>query len=82
MSRTSVPRVYLGKPYDREFWWSTAKRILNERYRGKFDHQFTRRQNLPDAAQLHKPSVYMVGTGTDGNVVLKQVLKYTEVSNG
>lgn len=78
MTRTSVPRVYLGNPYNREFWWNTALRILNERHRGQFDSRFTRRQNLPDAAGIHKsqPSAYMVGGVGVSHVALRQCLNY------
>jgi len=59
--RKNTRRVYLGSPYNREFWWNTALRILNENHRGKFDCLFSRKQQLPDAATLHKPnSTYLV----------------------
>lgn len=82
MSKHSVPRVYLGKPYNREFWWNTARRILNEHHRGEFDVQFTRNQRPPDAAGLHHPkSSYLVGGVGVENVQLYQVPKYTELSH-
>lgn len=75
MTSKKMARVYLGKPYNREFWWNTAARILNEHHRGKFDGRFTRNQNLPDAANLHKNAVYMVGgTGVE-HVGLSEVVK-------
>lgn len=79
----SVPRVYLGSPYNREFWWNTALRILNSNHRGEHDHRFTRKQNLPDAAaNPHKPSAQLIGGVGAAHVVLKEVLKYKHGGKG
>lgn len=75
MGRTNVQRVYLGAPYDKEVWWNTARRIINEAHRGTFDYRFIRHQPLPDGA--HKGG-YMVGGAGTGNVKLKQVKSYME----
>ena len=69
----SLNRVFLGKPYNREFWWNTAIRILNEYHCGKYDCKFTRRQRQPDA--MFKDGYYVGGVGT-GNVYTKVVDKY------
>lgn len=76
MGRTNVQRVYLGAPYDKEMWWNTARRIINESHRGTFDYRFIRHQPLPDGA---RKGGYLVGGAGTGHVLLKQVKSYKEV---
>lgn len=68
-------RVFLGEPYNREFWWNTAKAILNEYHRGKHDHIFVRNQKLPDAAYN---GVYIVGGVGTEHISMRVVRKYTD----
>lgn len=65
--------MYLGTPYNREFWWNTALRILNEHHRGDHDHKFVRWQKLPDGTSK---GIYVVGGAGTTQVGLQQRRKY------
>lgn len=70
-----MKRVLLGAPYNRAFWWNTARRILNEHHRGVVDVMFTRNQNMPDA--VYKEGYYVGGTKAP-NVYVIITSKYTK----
>lgn len=66
-----MQRVYLSAPYNREFWWNTAVRILNDHYRGETDlFKFNRSVTPP-----HGSSIMIGGAGV-GQVKITKVEKY------
>ena len=74
MSKKNQPRVMLGEPYNKIYYWNTAVKILNDQYRGKYDTLFKRNNNPPYHATSSSTAVCIGGIGTDQVMVSKASL--------
>ena len=77
MSKKNQPRVMLGEPYNKIYYWNTAVKILkilNNYYRGKYDTLFRRNNNPPYHATSSSTAVCIGGIGTDQVIVAKALL--------
>lgn len=74
MSKKNQPRVMLGEPYNKIYYWNTAVKILNDQYRGKYDTLFKRNNKPPYHATSSSTAVCIGGIGTDQVIVSKASL--------
>lgn len=58
------PRVFLGKPYNKIYYWNTAVKILNSNHRGEYDTRFSRKNKPPHHATELGTADLIGGTGT------------------